>query len=292
MHLPGWIGTCVFMILVLKSTLIFGIDWLVFSIGDERKTPSDSNSPSSSSLSTLSDSVNSKDEAELIPKSKGSTNLLVISVVPGSQTLLNAEEKSEKGKHWCHGCTPTSSPSPRLWGVTVGTSACDFLLQVLNVFSVTLSAKQKTCLSAICKSTWLQGCLNVMCATSSWRLLSNYWSTRNATLSPPVGSSKESKYTNFYCVKYLKYCGGRNKDINLNGIHFCPEKPDPRRFTLFLTFMTLAELWCSVAKWKQYYSIAEMPCVPSGCSSLFWMPVLTGSHHHNEITVNCKKKNE
>lgn len=96
--------------------------------------------------------------------------------------------------------------------LTLSTCSVIFLLQVLNVFSVTLSAKQKTCLSAICKSTWLQGCLNVMCATSSWRLLSNCWSTRNATLSPPVGSSKESKYTSFYCVKYLKYCGDRNRE--------------------------------------------------------------------------------
>lgn len=94
----------------------------------------------------------------------------------------------------------------------LGNSVCNFLLQVLNVFSVTLSAKQKPCLSAICKSTWLHGCLNVMCATSSWRLLSNYWSTRNAILSPLVGSSKESKYTNFYCVKYLDHCGSRNRD--------------------------------------------------------------------------------
>ncbi|XP_053108200.1 zinc finger protein 827 isoform X3 [Hemicordylus capensis] len=65
--------------------------------GEERKTPSDSNSPSSSSLSTLSDSANSKEDVEISPKPKGSNNLLVISVVPGSQTLLNAEEKSEKG---------------------------------------------------------------------------------------------------------------------------------------------------------------------------------------------------
>uniref|UniRef100_A0A8D2IRB9 Zinc finger protein 827 n=1 Tax=Varanus komodoensis TaxID=61221 RepID=A0A8D2IRB9_VARKO len=64
--------------------------------GEERKTPSDSNSPSSSSLSALSDSANSKEEAEISPKLKGS-NLLVISVVPGSQTFLNTEEKSEKG---------------------------------------------------------------------------------------------------------------------------------------------------------------------------------------------------
>ncbi|XP_061440757.1 zinc finger protein 827 isoform X2 [Rhineura floridana] len=66
--------------------------------GEERKTPSDANSPSSSSsLSALSDSANSKEDAELSPKPKGSNSLLVISVVPGSQTLLNTEEKSEKG---------------------------------------------------------------------------------------------------------------------------------------------------------------------------------------------------
>ncbi|XP_053259218.1 zinc finger protein 827 isoform X4 [Podarcis raffonei] len=65
--------------------------------GEERKTPSDSNSPSSSSLSALSDSANSKEDAETSPKPKASNNLLVISVVPGSQTLLNMEEKSEKG---------------------------------------------------------------------------------------------------------------------------------------------------------------------------------------------------
>nr|XP_060634860.1 zinc finger protein 827 isoform X2 [Anolis sagrei ordinatus] len=66
--------------------------------GEERKTPSDSNSPSSSSLSALSDSANSKEDADISPKPKGPNNLLVISVVPGSQTILNAEEKSEKGK--------------------------------------------------------------------------------------------------------------------------------------------------------------------------------------------------
>nr|XP_060634862.1 zinc finger protein 827 isoform X4 [Anolis sagrei ordinatus] len=65
--------------------------------GEERKTPSDSNSPSSSSLSALSDSANSKEDADISPKPKGPNNLLVISVVPGSQTILNAEEKSEKG---------------------------------------------------------------------------------------------------------------------------------------------------------------------------------------------------
>ncbi|XP_038610849.1 zinc finger protein 827 isoform X2 [Tachyglossus aculeatus] len=65
--------------------------------GDERKTPSESNSPSSSSLSALSDSANSKDDADVTQKNKGGTNLLVISVVPGSQPLLNTEEKSDKG---------------------------------------------------------------------------------------------------------------------------------------------------------------------------------------------------
>ncbi|KAM7168530.1 zinc finger protein 827 isoform 3-T3 [Macrochelys suwanniensis] len=65
--------------------------------GEEQKTPSESNSPSSSSLSALSDSANSKEDADVTQKNKGSNNLLVISVVPGSQTLLNTEEKSEKG---------------------------------------------------------------------------------------------------------------------------------------------------------------------------------------------------
>ncbi|XP_063271428.1 zinc finger protein 827 isoform X3 [Prinia subflava] len=63
---------------------------------EERKTPSESNSPSSSSLSALSDSANSKEDADVTPKNKGSNNLLVISVVPGSQTSVNTEEKSEK----------------------------------------------------------------------------------------------------------------------------------------------------------------------------------------------------
>lgn len=66
---------------------------------EERKTPSESNSPSSSSLSALSDSANSKEDADVSPKNKGSNNLLVISVVPGTQTSLNTEEKSEKGKN-------------------------------------------------------------------------------------------------------------------------------------------------------------------------------------------------
>ncbi|XP_050829847.1 zinc finger protein 827 [Serinus canaria] len=64
---------------------------------EERKTPSESNSPSSSSLSALSDSANSKEDADITPKAKGSNNLLVISVVPGSQTSVSTEEKSEKG---------------------------------------------------------------------------------------------------------------------------------------------------------------------------------------------------
>ncbi|KAJ7395830.1 hypothetical protein BTVI_151014 [Pitangus sulphuratus] len=62
---------------------------------EERKTRSESNSPSS--LSALSDSANSKEDADITPKNKGSNNLLVISVVPGSQTSVNTEEKSEKG---------------------------------------------------------------------------------------------------------------------------------------------------------------------------------------------------
>ncbi|XP_071411729.1 zinc finger protein 827 isoform X3 [Pithys albifrons albifrons] len=64
---------------------------------EEMKTPSESNSPSSSSLSALSDSANSKEDADITPKPKGANNLLVISVVPGSQTSVNTEEKSEKG---------------------------------------------------------------------------------------------------------------------------------------------------------------------------------------------------
>ncbi|XP_052022242.1 zinc finger protein 827 isoform X2 [Apodemus sylvaticus] len=65
--------------------------------GDDRKTPSESNSPSSSSLSTLSDSANGKDDSDSSQKNKGGNNLLVISVVPGSQPSLNNEEKPEKG---------------------------------------------------------------------------------------------------------------------------------------------------------------------------------------------------
>ncbi|XP_060034983.1 zinc finger protein 827 isoform X2 [Erinaceus europaeus] len=65
--------------------------------GDDRKTPSESNSPSSSSLSALSDSANSKDDSDSSQKTKSTGNLLVISVVPGGQPSLNSEEKPEKG---------------------------------------------------------------------------------------------------------------------------------------------------------------------------------------------------
>ncbi|XP_023610621.1 zinc finger protein 827 isoform X2 [Myotis lucifugus] len=65
--------------------------------GEDRKTPSESNSPSSSSLSALSDSANSKDDSDSSQKNKSGNNLLVISVVPGSQPSLNSEEKPEKG---------------------------------------------------------------------------------------------------------------------------------------------------------------------------------------------------
>ncbi|XP_054546341.1 zinc finger protein 827 isoform X2 [Talpa occidentalis] len=65
--------------------------------GEDRKTPSESNSPSSSSLSALSDSANSKDDSDSSQKNKTGNNLLVISVVPGSQPSLNSEEKPEKG---------------------------------------------------------------------------------------------------------------------------------------------------------------------------------------------------
>ncbi|KAB1282135.1 Zinc finger protein 827 [Camelus dromedarius] len=64
---------------------------------EDRKTPSESNSPSSSSLSALSDSANSKDDSDSSQKNKSGNNLLVISVVPGSQPSLNSEEKPEKG---------------------------------------------------------------------------------------------------------------------------------------------------------------------------------------------------
>ncbi|KAB0359962.1 hypothetical protein FD754_004118, partial [Muntiacus muntjak] len=65
--------------------------------GEDRKTPSESNSPSSSSLSALSDSANSKDDSDSSQKNKSGNNLLVISVMPGSQPSLNSEEKPEKG---------------------------------------------------------------------------------------------------------------------------------------------------------------------------------------------------
>lgn len=94
-----WVRARVFIATILRSKLMFCVGLFVFCIGEERKTPSDSNSPSSSSLSALSDSANSKEDAEISPKPRGSNNLLVISVVPGSQTLLNTEEKSEKGKN-------------------------------------------------------------------------------------------------------------------------------------------------------------------------------------------------
>ncbi|XP_036279537.1 zinc finger protein 827 isoform X2 [Pipistrellus kuhlii] len=64
---------------------------------EDRKTPSESNSPSSSSLSALSDSANSKDDSDSSQKNKSGNNLLVISVVPGSQPSLTSEEKPEKG---------------------------------------------------------------------------------------------------------------------------------------------------------------------------------------------------
>ncbi|KAK2116282.1 hypothetical protein P7K49_006908 [Saguinus oedipus] len=66
-------------------------------VREDRKTPSESNSPSSSSLSALSDSANSKDDSDGSQKNKGGNNLLVISVMPGSQPSLNSEEKPEKG---------------------------------------------------------------------------------------------------------------------------------------------------------------------------------------------------
>ncbi|XP_063314552.1 zinc finger protein 827 [Pelobates fuscus] len=65
--------------------------------GDDRKTPSESISPSSSSLSALSDSANSKDDSDTPLRNQTSNNLLVISVMPGSQSLVSTEEKSEKG---------------------------------------------------------------------------------------------------------------------------------------------------------------------------------------------------
>uniref|UniRef100_A0A8C5LX55 Zinc finger protein 827 n=1 Tax=Leptobrachium leishanense TaxID=445787 RepID=A0A8C5LX55_9ANUR len=65
--------------------------------GDDPKTPSESISPSSSSMSALSDSANSKDDSDTPLRNQNSNNLLVISVVPGSQSIVNTEEKSEKG---------------------------------------------------------------------------------------------------------------------------------------------------------------------------------------------------
>ncbi|XP_075470195.1 zinc finger protein 827 isoform X2 [Ascaphus truei] len=65
--------------------------------GEERKTLSESISPSSSSLSALSDSANSKEDSDTPLRNQTSNNLLVISVVPGTQSFVSAEEKSEKG---------------------------------------------------------------------------------------------------------------------------------------------------------------------------------------------------
>ncbi|OCT99737.1 zinc finger protein 827 [Xenopus laevis] len=65
--------------------------------GEDRKTPSESVSPSSSSLSTLSDSANSKDDSDTPLRNQISNSLLVISVVPDSQPFVSNEEKSEKG---------------------------------------------------------------------------------------------------------------------------------------------------------------------------------------------------
>ncbi|XP_069487333.1 zinc finger protein 827 isoform X2 [Ambystoma mexicanum] len=65
--------------------------------GEDRKTPSTSNSPSSSSLSALSDSANSKEDVDVTQNSEGLNNLLVISLVPGPQSFMCTEEKPEKG---------------------------------------------------------------------------------------------------------------------------------------------------------------------------------------------------
>ncbi|XP_030047533.1 zinc finger protein 827 [Microcaecilia unicolor] len=65
--------------------------------GEGRKTPSDSNSPSSSSLSALSDSANSKEDSDGAPKHQVFSNLVLISVVPGTPSTLNPDEKSDKG---------------------------------------------------------------------------------------------------------------------------------------------------------------------------------------------------
>ncbi|XP_069098715.1 zinc finger protein 827 isoform X2 [Pleurodeles waltl] len=65
--------------------------------GEDGKTPSTSNSPSSSSLSALSDSANSKEDMDVTQNSQDINNLLVISLVPGPQSFMNTEEKPEKG---------------------------------------------------------------------------------------------------------------------------------------------------------------------------------------------------
>ncbi|XP_068135414.1 zinc finger protein 827 isoform X2 [Hyperolius riggenbachi] len=65
--------------------------------GDERKTPSESVSPSSSSLSALSDSANSKEDSDTPLRSQTSNNLLVISVGPNAQSYVSSEEKPDKG---------------------------------------------------------------------------------------------------------------------------------------------------------------------------------------------------
>ncbi|KAM9329323.1 zinc finger protein 827 [Gastrophryne carolinensis] len=64
--------------------------------GDERKTPSESVSPSSSSLSALSDSANSKEDSDT-PFRSQTSNLLVISVGPNAQPYVSTEEKPDKG---------------------------------------------------------------------------------------------------------------------------------------------------------------------------------------------------
>ncbi|XP_044156376.1 zinc finger protein 827 isoform X2 [Bufo gargarizans] len=65
--------------------------------GDERKTPSESISPSSSSLSALSDSANSKEDSDTPLRNQTSNSLLVISVGHSSQPFVSSEEKSDKG---------------------------------------------------------------------------------------------------------------------------------------------------------------------------------------------------
>lgn len=88
--------------------------------GDDRKTPSESNSPSSSSLSTLSDSANGKDDSDSSQKNKGGNNLLVISVVPGSQPSLNNEEKPEKGERAGCGLLTLTTPGELVWRINLG----------------------------------------------------------------------------------------------------------------------------------------------------------------------------